>query len=312
VRFPALALLVAACSTPAPEVVAEAPVPGAFAPQGEVLLTVDGHPVYEDQVRLALDLLTPEEREALLASGNLKQVVARMGIEDGYYQKAVAAKLHEDPKVQLKMAMAVRDALARAWVEHEVAPKLTEEALRKAYADHAVAFAAPEARIRLILLTDGKVAKDLWAKLQKGEAFEALAKKHSIDRSMGAKGGEWGWVEQGKTDLAPEIVASVFADGAIGPREPISMNGAWILVDVEERRGQKPFEEIRDQLASQLERQAHIEVLTAAEAAAKVEWRKEPEALLGAPATPAPEAATAGDAAPAQASQAPAPAQPVQ
>jgi len=109
VRTSVLALLLlAACPAP------EAPLPGTLPDAGEVLLTADGHPLHREVLDAAMKSVPPEQLEQLKASGQYRDVVEKMALGEVLYHRALADKMHEKRDVQLKMAIAERDALAQA------------------------------------------------------------------------------------------------------------------------------------------------------------------------------------------------------
>jgi len=100
---------------------------------GEVVAKVGGDEITANQLQIALQKqrgMRPDASEAAA-----KQVLDQLIDEQIVAQKAVAAKLDQDPHVVAQIEDARRDILARRFIEQvaETAPKPTDEAVRKFY-----------------------------------------------------------------------------------------------------------------------------------------------------------------------------------
>ena len=149
---------------------------------------------------------------------------------------------------------------------------VTDEALQKAY-DEKFKDAAPQKEYHAahILVKTEEEAKDLKAKLDAGGNFADLAKTASIDTGSGAAGGDLGWFGLG-------MMVKPFEDAVVAAEVgkvagPIQTDFGWHLILVQETRiAEKPtLDEMREELASEIEQKAiedHIKSLTEA---AKVE-----------------------------------------
>lgn len=96
------------------------------------------------------------------------------------------------------------------------------------------------------------------AELDRGEAFEEVARKYSQD-SRRERGGDWGWIK--RPDLKEELATVAFDLEPGTHSEPLNIDGQTMILYVEEARpeGIQPLVEVRDRieeiLASQLARQ---------------------------------------------------------
>ncbi|MDI6756888.1 MAG: peptidylprolyl isomerase [Endomicrobiia bacterium] len=80
----------------------------------------------------------------------------------------------------------------------------TPEEIKKYYADNKADFANPfEMGVSHIVLLDDNTAADTLARLRRGESFEKLAAKISVDPTSAVRGGFLGNVKKG--ELAPEL-----------------------------------------------------------------------------------------------------------
>ena len=150
---------------------------------------------------------------------------------------------------------------------------LPEADLRKTYEANKDNFRLPErVHVRHILLktTDKPPdelpklqakAEDLLKQLRGGADFATLARQHSEDTTTASKGGELDWVVRGQTVKA-------FEDAAFSLKPKQLSNvikteyGLHILEVLEKQEARlKPFEEVKDQLAQEIKRQAVYELM---------------------------------------------------
>lgn len=244
--LPIVALLVG-CPAPEP------PVPGAFDATGPVALTVDGHPLHQEVLDLALSRVPARQLAELKESGDYTGLVEKLALGEALYHRAIAEGLPARRDVQLRIAVAARDALAQALVEDAADAAVTDDKLREAYDARKVRYARPSADVALAILADAEQAETVAAAVRGGAPLaQAVASLGGPPPPMQ----EVGWVPKGQ--LAPPIDALVFADGAptAGALGPTQVSGRHIVAEVRSRRDSTPFDEVRDELAQELEQEA--------------------------------------------------------
>lgn len=187
-------------------------------------------------------------------------------------QAARVAKVGERADVQRRMQRAEDQVISQVYLSEEIASQVSEEALRKRY-DQTIADsgAREEAHARHILVETEEQAKTLVAELDKGGDFAALAKQHSTDPG-GADGGDLGWFSA--EQMVPEFSEAAFAlkPGSYS-KQPVKSQFGWhVILLVEKRTAEAPpFEQLRDQLASELTRDLITKKLDQLRTGAKVE-----------------------------------------
>ncbi|HWG10186.1 MAG TPA: SurA N-terminal domain-containing protein [Rhodanobacteraceae bacterium] len=143
-----------------------------------------------------------------------------------------------------------------------------ESALKALYEKEKARFGAPEEREAAhILIAVPKNAtpaqqKAALAKAQQvaklaqapGAAFAKLAQQYSDDLGSKNQGGDLGWLQKGDTDPAFESALFSLAKGQISA--PVLSPEGYHIIDLEDVRGGqvKPFEQVRDQLAAEAEK----------------------------------------------------------
>lgn len=101
-----------------------------------------------------------------------------------------------------------------------------------------------------------ELAESLRDRLLEGEAFAELAREHSTD-TRAAEGGDRGWIDQPQRAFREEIASALtsLAPGEVS--DVVETPEALYLVQVMDRREQRniPFEEVRDTLRRELQRE---------------------------------------------------------
>jgi peptidyl-prolyl cis-trans isomerase D len=146
--------------------------------------------------------------------------------------------------------------------------QLTDDQLRAAYNTQMEQFRTPErVNVRHILIktTDKPKeeipkleakAKDLLQQLRNGADFAKLARENSEDPGSAVKGGELGWITRGQT--VPNFESAAFT---LKPKElsnVINTEYGYHILQVEskEQARVKPFEEVKEQIATEMKQQA--------------------------------------------------------
>lgn len=246
--------------------------PAALAADTDVVATVEGQPITEADITLAegeLDQqfarLPPDQKRAAALSAIIEiRVMAN---------KATASKLDEDEEFKRRMAFLNQRALHAAVIEKQVAPLVTDEAVRARY-DAEIAAAKPsnEVKARHILVKTKEEAEAIIKQLDEGGDFEALAKEKSGDPGSGANGGDLGWFGPGQ--MVPEFETAAFAlENGAHSKEPVQSQFGFHVIKVEDRRVQQPpaFEQVRDQIRQIVFRDKYLETVKELRSTAAVE-----------------------------------------
>lgn len=106
-------------------------------------------------------------------------------------------------------------------------------------------------------------AKDILKQLQGGADFAALAKKYSEDTSNKDAGGDLGFIQRGQ--MVPEFERASFTQKVNELGGPIKTMFGYHIVQVTEKQEARlqPFEEVKDQLKAQVNRDATYSRMTA-------------------------------------------------
>ena len=304
-----LALMTAACdkgNNTAPT------APGASAPAvvavGEVVATVNGKPISKAAFEILSDEVNERRGENKVPDDKIIEELIKRELLS---QEVAASGLLKDAKFAAKIENAQRMMLSQAAAEQFIeSVKVTDEDLKKEYDERVGPMKNAEYRAKHILVETEQAAKDVIAKLAKGEKFDALAKKLSKDPGSKDKGGELGW-------FSPQQMVAPFSEAVMAMKNgettqvPVQSQFGWHVIEREESREQAPppFDSVKDQLKNMVQTKKLQEHIADLQTKAKVE-NKLPAKPAEAPKPVAPAPASAAEpAAPAPAS-APAPAAP--
>ncbi len=198
----------------------------------------------------------------------------------------IAAKkegLDRDPAVQRMVARATDSALQNALLTREIAPTLTEEAIRTRYdRDFAGKAGETEVHARHILVADEDTAKKVIAELNGGADFAELAKKYSTDPGA-QSGGDLGFFK--KSDMLPEFSETAFAlKAGQTTQTPVKTRFGWHVIQVQEVRNAPPpsLEQVHDEIRQTLIQEGVSRVLAQAKTGLPIEKFN----VDGSPATP--------------------------
>ena len=276
-RFFAGAALAAGLALP----VLPAPVWAEDAPTADtVVATVNGTAITLGHMIIAREAL-PDQYKALppdvLFKGILDQLVQQTALEQSMDGKLTRRDtLHLENEERGYVSARALEAVVRGAV--------TDAALQAAY-DARFKDAAPQTEYNAahILVADEAKAKELLAELEAGADFAELAKTNSTDTGSGSVGGDLGWFGLGMM-VKPFEEAVVAAEvGKVAG--PVQSDFGFHLILVKETRvaAQPTLDDIRDELATEIEQQAIEAHVTEVTAAAAVETPGEgiDPALLG-------------------------------
>ncbi len=243
---------------------------GAAYADPKVLATVDGQPITEDDLAVAMADIGPGLPQKLEGAQRQKYVLDYLIDLKLAAKKAEADKLDQSPEFAKKLAYD-HDKLAMEELLGSVAKAAsTEEAERKAYDDAAKA-EPPQEEIhaRHILLPTEDEAKKALARVKGGEDFAKVA--NEVSKDTGGDGGDLGWFT--KDRMVPEFSEAAFKLKKGEVSEPVHTQAGWHIIKVEDIRTKTfpPFEQVKDQTARYVAQKAESETIAQLHSAAKIE-----------------------------------------
>ena len=267
---------------------AGAQAPAAAPPPDPVVARVGAEEIHASELTEAAQNL-PEELRGMPAPVLYPMLIDQLIDRRIVVLAAKKAGLERDPAVQRQIARATDTALQNALLSREIAPTLTDEAIKARYdRDYAGKPGEEEVHARHILVEDEAKAKAIIAQLAAGADFAELAKANSKDPGA-TNGGDLGFFK--KSDMLPEFADAAFAlaPGQVTP-VPVQTRFGWHVIKLEERRSAPAptLEQVRDEVRQSLIQEGVTRVLTAARPGVVVEKFKPDGSPLDAPTgTPA-------------------------
>jgi peptidyl-prolyl cis-trans isomerase C len=184
---------------------------------GKVLVTIDGEKVTLNEFNKALDKI-PMNMKMLVASESGKRTYLDNLITKKLLLREAKKEKIDTDKEFLERLDEIRDQLLMESLLKKkltIEGKVTDEDLKKYYDAHKEEFKKEgEINTRHILVKTEDEAKQVLARVQKGEDFVELAKRYSIDPNAKTSGGEIGFHPRGS--LVPEYEAQALKLKKVG------------------------------------------------------------------------------------------------
>ncbi|SDG71975.1 peptidylprolyl isomerase [Alloyangia pacifica] len=196
------------------------------------------------------------------------------GILDQLVQQEVLAqdeKAVETKRVDLSLKTERRTLLAAETVSAVADAAVTDEALQAAYdAQFADAEQGQEYNASHILVESEDEAKAIIEELNGGADFAEVAKEKSTGPS-GPNGGELGWFSAGMMVEPFQAAVETMEAGAIS-ETPVQTQFGWHVIKLNETRAKEApkLDEVRDQLAQQVQQEAVAAYMDEAESGAEI------------------------------------------
>jgi peptidyl-prolyl cis-trans isomerase D len=123
-----------------------------------------------------------------------------------------------------------------------------------------------------------KKAQELLKQIRGGADFAELAKKNSDDPGSAVNGGDLGWVTRGQT--VPNFEKAAFALAPKQISDVVKTEYGFHIIQGQEKEAArvKPFEEVKDQLATELKREGVFNKMQQSIEQARAELAKSPQA----------------------------------
>lgn len=187
-------------------------------------------------------------------------------------EKTQAANLASDPEVQALVEQAKVQIERNVYVEREVAAKLNDTELQKAYGELKAELAkVEEVKARHILVDTEEKAKEVITKLQGGAKFEDLVQEYAEGVTKETKG-ELGYFA--KAEMVPEFSDAAFALGkGQYTKAPVKTQFGWHVIESEDRRTRPApgFDEVKPQLEAVVRQRQLQELVNSWQKDAEVE-----------------------------------------
>jgi peptidyl-prolyl cis-trans isomerase C len=233
--------------------------------EGKSIATVDGEKITVQEFNAELDKI-PINMKMLVASQSGKRdfldrlIVKKLLLKEARKENVEKDKAFQDRLADIKEQLII-ETLLKKKVNTEV--KLTDEDLEKYYDAHKEEFKrGAEIQTRQIVVKTEPEAKELEARIAKGEDFADLAKRYSIDPSAKNTGGDIGFHPKGT--LIPEYEAAAFNLTKVGQvSKPVKTQLGYHIIKLEgmKESAYVPFPEVKDFIRQKMTQEKQAEVV---------------------------------------------------
>ena len=244
----------------------------ATAAKGPAVATVNGKAIQQSLVDLVVRQGassgrpdTPETRQAIVDQLTMQAVVA---------DAAVGKGLDKSEGIAEQIDAVRQSILANAYVQDYIKNNpVTDDALKVEYERIKATLTGSEYKARHILVEKEAEARDIIARLKKDPgAFAKLARERSKDDGSKGNGGDLGWFDL--AGMVPEFGAAVskLEKGKITD-EPVKTQFGYHVIQLEDSKPIEapPFDEVKPNLAPQVQQQALKKHLDDLKAKARIE-----------------------------------------
>ena len=238
--------------------------------EDKVLVIINGHEIRTSEVELAAEDIALQLSE-LPAKLRFPFLIEYLVERHLLAQAAVKGGIAETPEYKRRLAFYQAKALRDAYFDQTIKPTITDDEVKAAYDREASKIQVSErVRARHILVATEKEAQDVLARVQKGEKFDEVAKKISLDGSKDY-GGDLGYFSE--EEMVPEFSKAAFALQVGQVSEPIKTDYGWHIIKVEDRKqgGPQPFEQVKNGIRAVLTRKKVQDIVVQLREAAKIE-----------------------------------------
>lgn len=242
----------------------------AAAQDDKVVAVVNGHEIKVSEVQMATDDIIgqlPDLPPKLRFPFVVEYLIERHLLA----QYAVKEGIAETDEYKRRLALYQAKALRDAYFFQKIRPMVTEEEIRAVYDQEATKVQQTErVRARHVLVGTEKEAKDILARLQKGEKFEDLAKQFSLDGSKDY-GGDLGYFTQ--PEMVPEFSKAAFALKVGETSQPVKTDFGWHIIRLEDRKqgAAQPYDQVKSAIRNVLLRKKVSEVMEKIRGGSQVE-----------------------------------------
>lgn len=197
------------------------------------------------------------------------EVIAR----EIFMQEAQVRGLDATPDFKVQMELARQTILIRSlFADYQKKNPISDDEIKAEYDKFAAANSGKEYRARHILVEQEDKARAIIAQLKKGGKFEDIAKKESKDPGSGKNGGDLDWAN-------PSNYVKEFSEALIGLQKgkmtetPVKTQFGYHIIRLDDIRDAKlpKFEEVKPQVAQQMQQQRMAKFQEELRAKAKVE-----------------------------------------
>ncbi len=241
-----------------------------------VVAEVDGTSIFLSDIEhmaLAKGVLT--QKQSLTPKSPVFQAILDELIDQRLLAlEALRRSLDQNDETRRRLAVARERILANVVVETLLAEKVTEDSIKRMYAEQsALQSKSEQVRARHIVVATQEQAKELKGLVEQGGSFAALAKEFTIDPSTQDLGGDLGYFS--KNAMEDVIAAQAFALETGDISEPFETKYGWHILTTTDRRAmpRPALKTIRSEIVSYMTYEEIQKLLKSLRSASAIELK---------------------------------------
>jgi peptidyl-prolyl cis-trans isomerase C len=233
--------------------------------QGKPLATVDGEIITMAEFSSELDKIPTNMKMLVVSQSGKRNFLDRLIVKRLLLKEANKENIEKDKEFQDRLQDIREQLVIESLLKRKVQLNLnvTDADLKKFYDTNRDQFKRDrEIETSQIVLKTEQEAKEIQARLIKGETFEDLARTYSIDPSAKATGGKIGYHPKGT--LIPEYEEAAFKLARVGQLSPIVKTQlGFHIIKLEGTKAPSfvPFDEVKEFIKQKMGQEKQAEVL---------------------------------------------------
>jgi peptidyl-prolyl cis-trans isomerase C len=233
--------------------------------EGKIVASIDGENITLQEFNAELDKIPMNMKMLVASQSGKKDFLDRLIVKKLLLREAKKDKIEKEREFQDRLNDIREQLIIESLLKKKVTTELQfkDEELQKYYEAHKEEFKKDrEIQTRQIVVKTEQEAKEIQARIARGEDFAQLAKQYSIDPSAKTTGGDIGYHSKGT--LIPEFEEAAFKLTKVGQvTPPVKTQLGYHLIKLEgERTGAYvPFPEVKEFIRQKMAQEKQTEVL---------------------------------------------------
>ncbi len=233
--------------------------------EGKTLATIDGDTITLQEFNSELDKIPMNMKMLVASQSGKKNFLDRMVVKKLLLKEAKKENIENEKEFKDRLADIQEQLIIESLLKKKVnvQSKFTDEELTKYYEAHKEEFKKEqEIATRQIVLKSEQEAREVRARIEKGEDFGELAKRYSIDPSAKTTGGDIGYHPKGT--LIPEYEQAAFKLTKVGQVSPIVKTQlGYHIIKLEGAKPATylPFAEVKEPIRQKMAQEKQAEIL---------------------------------------------------
>jgi len=229
----------------------------------EILAKVGNEVITRIDFETRLKSLPPAAREQLKDFEKKKELLDLMIKGRLLLTEAGTKGLAEKPDIKAHLRMVRDDFITqeyvRVYIENKV--EVSDDEAEKYYNTNPEIRGREYLKVSQIVVEKEEEAKEILARLKKGEHFSKLAREKSIDPASKASAGDLDWFEKGKKEKEIEDALAKLEKGEIS--DIVKAKGGYYILKLDERRivPKPPYLRLKDEIIGRLKYQKIAELV---------------------------------------------------